>query len=145
MSLSIYTAAAFSRRAEIGQYVQELTRLGYECTSTWVTRADGDLVLTPAGRESIAMEDIRDIDRAQAIVKFNDSAYHSNKKNAPRHLLSAARAFEFGWAASRGKRLFAVGGFEQGIFDSLPNVTHLTDFAALCDHLCTFYPVAEAA
>ncbi len=107
--LSIYTAAAFSRRDEVRRYIYTLKYLGYDCTSTWASRNEGDLVLTPAGREQIAMEDLRDIDRASAIVKFNDAAYNSSKKTTPRHLLSSARAFEFGWAASRGKHLFTVG------------------------------------
>jgi hypothetical protein len=148
MGLSIYTAASFSRRDEIRQYAYKLRWLGYDITSSWVDRYEPDLALTPEGREQIAMEDIFDIDRAQAIVKFNDAAYHSTNKTVPRHLLSAARAFEFGWAAARGKRLFAIGDgevFEQGIFDSLPNVCHLPSFAALVIHLNTFYPIQKAA
>jgi hypothetical protein len=141
MGLSIYTAASFSRRSEIRQYIYKLKYIGYDCTSSWASRDEGDLALTPDGREQIAMEDLHDIDRAEAIVKFNDEVYNSSRINVPRHLLSAARAFEFGWAASRGKRLFAVGGFEQGIFDSLPNVCHLKDFAALVHHLQTFHPI----
>jgi hypothetical protein len=52
----------------------------------------------------------------------------------PKHLLSASRFVEQGYAMALGKRIYVVGGLDesgktQPFFDELASVTHVKDFA----------------
>ena len=61
-----YLAGAYSRRQELAGYAYKMCYAGYEVTSGWLSRQESDKALTLEGRESIALEDLHDLDRADA-------------------------------------------------------------------------------
>ena len=79
MSLSVYLAARFSRKAEMRQYADDLASTGIDVTSIWIhddkhewTGAPDDQI-PPHALARFAREDLRDIDAADAVVVFTDS------------------------------------------------------------------------
>jgi hypothetical protein len=105
-------------------------------TSRWLSEQSqpSNVVSTRAQLRQAAFEDMEDIKRAQMFVRWADPEYFLNKKTAPRHLLSASRFFEQGFATALGKRIYVIGGVDesgktQPVFDELSNVSHVSNFA----------------
>jgi nucleoside 2-deoxyribosyltransferase len=123
--MKIYLAAAWSRLEEIAQVGQELTELGVEITSRWLTEERS--LFTNGGLEKFMRErayvDLEDVDRADGVVRFADK---TDEPLCDSRLISGARHFEFGYAKARGKTLYVVGG-RQNVFDRLDGVVHVKD------------------
>jgi len=143
--MKVYLAAAWSRRAEIEEVAVRLRKLGVEVTSNWLTEEKAQQ--TGAKEKFLrdrAYLDIRDVDEADAIVRFTDDlsiydlfAFKPSRFSVAeiiaklKALISGARHFEFGYAKARGKTLYVVGG-KQNVFDRLDGIVHLKDVDELC-------------
>ena len=130
MGLSIYTAAAWSRREEIHRYAYRLQWLGYEITSRWLT-ADQETL------RGAAEMDAADLKRADAILLFNDPQYFEKEPIAP-SLLSCARMVELGMALAWRKQVFVVGG-QQNAFQFLPQVQMFPTFEEFVSWLSVWH------
>ena len=128
--MKIYLAAAFSRQGEMKRIAAQLIGYGFEVTSRWLTNTPG-VIKGKRNRMEDAFMDVEDLRRADLLVRFSDDL---TKERIPSRLGSGARMFEFGMAWERGMPIVVVGG-RQNIFDSLPNVTHVTDMNGLLEYL----------
>jgi len=127
--MKIYLAAAWRRREEILLVAEKLRSLGIEITSNWLTEeTDQQHTLTETFLRDRAYIDLRDVDAADAIVRFTDNV--KGVTMVPAHLISGARMFEMGYAKAKGKTLYVVGG-KQNVFDRLPDVIHIQDVEEL--------------
>ncbi|MCA1845765.1 MAG: hypothetical protein LC792_21740, partial [Actinobacteria bacterium] len=89
-------------------YCDELAAAGIVVTSRWLT--DPTPELTDDAWRALAVKDLEDIQRAEALVLFAEHA----PSGGGRHV-------EFGIALGLGKRLVVVGGIEN-LFQRLPRV-----------------------
>lgn len=134
--MRIYLAAAFSRRKEIKIYREELKEIGMDIQSRWLDEK------MPQGcdREKYLREtafiDVSDVKNCDLLVRFTDDFSQWSDGKIPTRLGSCARMFEFGLAWGAGIPIIVVGGF-QNVFDRLPNVVHIENFAELKKYLRT--------
>lgn len=134
--MRIYLAAAFSRREEMKIYREELNQLGMNVQSRWLDEK------MPFGcdREKYLREtafiDVADVKNCDLLVRFTDNFSEYSDGKIPARLGSCARMFEFGLAWGAGIPIIVVGGL-QNVFDRLPNVIHINNFAALKEYLRT--------
>ena len=141
--LSMYLASSWSRRSELVRYAYELRyHLNVDVTSRWLSEDSqpSNLIPTKARLPQAAIEDLEDVRRASMYVRWADPAYFLNRQTVPRHLLSASRFVEQGYATALGKRVYIVGGLDdsgktQPVFDELQNITHVKDFAEFVQYL----------
>lgn len=132
--MRVYLAAAWSRRAEIEEVAVRLRKLGVEITSNWLTEEKAQQ--TGAKEKFLrdrAYLDLRDVDEADAIVRFTDD-FPAQANLVAKHFISGARHFEFGYAKAKGKTLYVVGG-KQNVFDRLDGIVHVKDVDELCQVL----------
>lgn len=108
LSVKLYMAARFTRREELESYAPLIQDAGFEITSTWVFGGEDGLT-----RQDIAELDIRDVERADAILLFTEPYGE--------HIPGGGRFVEFGYAIGRGKKLFVIGGREN-VFMHYPGV-----------------------
>ena len=115
--IRIYLAASYRRRQELCLYADDLKALGHEVTSHWLDGSHDwhgarDRV-APVGEQSLwAVEDLADIDRADALFLFTE---HSDKPSR------GGASAEFGYALAKGKSI-AVIGPRTHVFTCLPYV-----------------------
>jgi nucleoside 2-deoxyribosyltransferase len=124
--LKFYTAASFYRKPEISAIARDIELAGHEVTARWlVTDHEVDFqedvdALDPAGISTrFAIEDLEDIDRADALIFFS-SAEHASKGRGGRHT-------EFGYALGQNKLIFIVGLRECAFHSLVPNVRVFRD------------------
>lgn len=103
--MKIYLASRYSRREELCGYRDQLEAIGQTVTSRWLTgnhdnakRPDG--TYEPGAARLAAAEDLADIDAAEIVISFTESA--PENRTAGRHV-------EFGYALARGKVMVIVG------------------------------------
>jgi hypothetical protein len=124
--VKFYLAAAWSRRQEMLVVAEKLRSLGVEITSNWLNEETQDQSkVTKKFLRSRAYLDLRDVDEADALVRFTDYECQGTVIFSPA-LLSCARMVEFGYAKAKGKTLYVVGGY-QNIFDRLDGIVHVQD------------------
>lgn len=106
--MKVYLAALFSRREEMEQIADRLKGCGFDIVARWVYGGEDGLT-----REQIALLDLEDVDRADAVVSFTH----------PRGTLTSGggRHAEFGYALAKGKRVIVIGEREH-IFHHHPTV-----------------------
>jgi nucleoside 2-deoxyribosyltransferase len=119
--MKIYLAARFTRIDEMRGYADELKEDGHEITASWVYGGEEGLTFS-----DIAALDVRDVLRADTIVKFSEP-YGSANPGGGRHS-------EWGVAIASGKQLYLVGPKEQ-VFDWYPDVIDFPMFKHLRNHL----------
>ena len=104
--MKVYLAALFSRRAEMETYANKIT-------ARWVYGGEDGL-----SRTEIALMDIEDVDKADAIISFTH----------PRGTMTTGggRHVEFGYALAKGKKLIVIGAYEN-VFHHMPNVQIYSD------------------
>jgi hypothetical protein len=136
--VKLYLASAFSRQSELRQYAYTLRFAGYEVTSRWLTQEATDKQMGHDAKANAATNDLEDILAADTLVRFSDPEFFKEGK-VPKGLLSGSRMVETGAALMRGIRVIVVGG-AQSVFDSLPQVIHVKDFAELMRWLRMFHP-----
>lgn len=113
--LKIYIAAAWSKREEMQVIAGKMHAWGdVKIISRWLGPQS-------PSRRVRAMEDLVDVRRADALVRFSDDL---SKETVPARLATGSRMFEMGVAYERGTPVFVVGGY-QPIFDHLPKVIHV--------------------
>jgi nucleoside 2-deoxyribosyltransferase len=94
--MKIYLAAMYSRRDEMAKIADRLKGLGFEITSNWVYGAG------EAKKDaSIAIMDIRDVDRADVVISFTQPSGS--------FFTSGGRHVEFGYALGTGKHCIVIG------------------------------------
>jgi len=126
--MKFYFAGSFSRWDELKQYMNELEAAGHKCTSRWLygTKEDHqvdvttDEELSPSGPAfQFAVEDLEDIDEADAVVFFS-SRDSTSKGRGGRHT-------EFGYALGE-KPIFIIGRRECAFHALVPDVQKFHGF-----------------
>lgn len=113
MTLHVYLAGRFNRRAELAQYASDLTHVGITVTSRWLSGAhDKELTLTEDdGRRlarQYAREDLEDIRKADLLVAFTEDQSIG--------YTSGGRHCEYGIALERGIPIILVGPGVENVF-----------------------------
>lgn len=118
MSMSVYLAGRFSRKAELAGYAADLGSAGIACTSRWLTGvhdwtgAPDELIPIPEqGR--FAQDDLDDIDRADVLIFFGDAPGSYGARGGA--------CVELGYALGIGMPVIVVGAV-QNVFCALPTV-----------------------
>jgi nucleoside 2-deoxyribosyltransferase len=106
--MKLYLAAMFSRREEMSKIADILKDFGFEITARWVYGGEDGLT-----REQIALLDIEDVDKADAVVSFSQP-YGTPTPGGGRHV-------EFGYGLAKGKRTILIGEREC-VFHHHPDV-----------------------
>lgn len=126
--LKIYFAAAWGRRDEIRQIVEDLQRsLGIQSTSRWLYEPTSSIKKGDGFRRRRAQEDVQDVLKADMLVRFSDDL---SGRTVPAKLATGSRMFEMGLAYRAGKKIVVCGG-HQPIFDYLPGITHVRHLGEL--------------
>jgi nucleoside 2-deoxyribosyltransferase len=105
--MKVYIAAPYQEREFAQRMMAELQRDGIVCTSQWLTSED-DLT------DEHARKDLRDIDRADAVLLINPECYASSG--------TGGRHVEVGYALARSKPVL-LWGSRSNIFHYLNEVT----------------------
>ncbi len=107
--MKIYIAGRYTNLALLKEESKIFTEAGHEVTSSWLDNKENGLTF-----EDVAILDLGDVDRADAIVLYTE-AYGTPVPGGGRHV-------EFGYAMGKGKKLFIVGPMEN-IFHWHPDIT----------------------
>ena len=95
-----YVAAPFAERLAAVEVEQIVThKLGWECTARWVYGGE-----TGLKRNAIAMIDLEDVDKADALIVLS--------KPHGALVTGGGRWVEFGYALARGKFCYVIGHYE---------------------------------
>jgi nucleoside 2-deoxyribosyltransferase len=122
----VYLAHNFAAREFLATVVKPwLESLGHTVTSSWLT---DDRHLLPNSSEYSAVEDLKDIDKADTLIFF-----------AEQFGLSAGRSkyIELGYAIRGGKLVIIVGGnLNPGcVFYALPTLRHVERYEEVLQYL----------
>lgn len=120
--MKMYLAARYSRWREMQDIAAQLTALGHEIVSRWITGAHempddhqkSDGGKGPALALRFAQEDIADLILADAVIHFTEAPGAPGRNRGGRHV-------EFGFAQAAGMIQVIVGPREN-VFHHLPNV-----------------------
>ena len=125
-----YLASQYARRDELRVYAQLLTDAGHTVTSRWLLDTNSLTVCVKDLAEDdlsfMAVRDIEDIDKAEALVAFSEAPEVATKRGA-RHV-------EFGYAIAKKMSIFVVGPREN-VFHFLPVVKRHDDINSLINSL----------
>jgi len=121
----IYLAARFARWPEIAAKARELEAQGHTITSRWhngshTAKFPYDRTAHSEQLATFAVEDLEDIDHADALVLFTE---HGQHQGGSRHV-------EAGYAIATKKRIFIVGPREN-VFYHLDQVCQLNTWEEL--------------
>ena len=129
--MKIYLAAPYSRKDEMRSYAAELRARGIDVTSSWLEEPHKLHELSHAEHQQYALNDIRDVMDAEAMIFFTDPT---------KTILRAGRHVEFGmvlfWNAlcpDSPMPIFVVGMDFENIFHHCPNVYHFEDWELAVD------------
>jgi hypothetical protein len=129
----VYLAARYSRRAEMQQYAADLAQLGLgHVEAAWLTgdhEWDGSQSTLEelAVAQLLALDDVRDIARAQVVIVFTEEPGATGRNRGGRHV-------EYGMALAAEKHVVIVGPAEN-VFHSLPNVPRFATWQDAVAHL----------
>lgn len=134
---SVYIAAAYPRKLEMQDYVQQLHDAGIVCTSTWIITfgidvAQPDALAAGGNASVVADEDIQDIGRAEAFMFFS-SVGSEHQGRGGRHT-------EFGIALMLQKPIFIIGAREHVFHSLVPDNQVFEDFDAFYEEHCVNEP-----
>lgn len=124
--MKFYFAGSFKRRSELIRYMNELETAGHIVTSRWLkTEHEIDVTteeeLSPSGPAyRFAMEDIQDIQNADALVFFSSAGFEY-KGRGGRHT-------EFGLAIGINRPIFFIGKRECAFHALVPDRNKFLDF-----------------
>jgi hypothetical protein len=128
--ISVYLSAAFRRASEVNRFAYDLRRDGVGIVSTWHRSSTGptDADLDHAGKVDAALQDLDDLESADALCLFGDApgAYDGQ----------GGKWCEFGYALGMGIHIVVVG-HREGIFTHLPGVVYCEDPEAAKSYLRT--------
>lgn len=127
---NIYLCASFHRQAELRQYRETLTQLGYHITSRWLDEAGDDPTESQSQRRALATRDLEDLMEADTLLAFTETP-HSPYSRGGRHVEWGIALMLSSLGAS-GIRLLVIGP-EEHIFHSLADARYETFFDA-CEH-----------
>ncbi len=121
MSYKVYFTARYSRRNELNGYRLDLEDLGIEVTSHWLVNDPPAPIsqLTETQWRELAETDRQDIERADALVAFTETAPGGN----------GGRHVEPGIGIGLGKKIIVVGEPEH-LFHKLELVLSVPDWKA---------------
>jgi len=111
----IYLAAQYSRHEEMLGYAEQLRARGHTVTSRWIKGEHEDPKDDPEISAKYAMEDVEDMEAAEALVFFSND----DKKSRGR----GGRHVEFGIALATEMDI-AIIGPRENVFHHLPFVAH---------------------
>src|ERR1700753_2999599 len=94
--MKVYIASLFSRREEMEGYAGIIKNAGHEITARWVYGGEEGLT-----REQIALLDLEDVDKADAVVSFTHPRGTAT--------MGGGRHVEFGYALAKGKTVILIG------------------------------------
>ena len=117
--VKIYIAHNFVARNILRETIKNLETLGHEVTSTWIT---DDSHLEHKNARQSAIEDLMDIDRADALILFVEQFGDSHGRG---------KYIEFGYAIAKRKKVYIYGSNPGCIFYNLPEVHQLYRFSDL--------------
>lgn len=129
--LKVYLAARFSRFDELNVYKAGLAKLDVEVTSRWLNGGhewvgtDDDVIPVERNAE-FAQEDLDDVDEADVLICFTESA-RSGPARGGRHV-------EFGWALAKQKPIIVVG-HRENVFYCLPQVQYCATWGEALEYL----------
>lgn len=106
--MKVYVAGRYKQLAYLAEEAKKFTAAGHEVTSSWLDNAEEGMSF-----EDVAILDLKDVDRADALVLYTEP-YGTPIPGGGRHV-------EFGYALGKGKRVFIVGPLEN-IFHWHPDV-----------------------
>ena len=125
--MNVYLAAPYSMKDTIAERAKDLADAGIRCTSTWVTEPHDPKIqmseLSPAYHQKYAVQDVRDVRRADIVVFHTDPS---------KTIVRGGSHVEFGifvglhanFDGSLKEPIFVVGEEYENIFHYLPNVRH---------------------
>ena len=135
--MKVYLAGAYAWKDELKIRAQELENLGVTVTSRWLDEKYAPTIkiadVPEKERVQTAIDDLKDIDRADAIVLF------SVEPTVP--IVRGGRHVEFGYAIGIGKTLYVIGP-KENIFHYMPEVTNFVHWDDFIQYLVTG-PLAE--
>ena len=104
--MKIYIAAPWVKRNDAQQLAASLSKEGFDVTSRWHVPA----YVESSSRPVVALRDLEDIDRADALVLVT-SLLDENIHGKGMYI-------EFGYALGKGKKVFRIGP-SMSVFDVL--------------------------
>lgn len=120
--MKIYLAHNFKARWWLRDYKALLEQNGHEVTSRWISQNYPD-IRNPEGEQKYALEDLEDIDAADALILFTDQYGEKPGKG---------KFMEYGYAYAKGKQIYLHGlDYNSSIFYYLPGIMVLTQISAL--------------
>jgi nucleoside 2-deoxyribosyltransferase len=115
--VKIYLAYNYATRFYLRTLLPEITALGHEVTSRWITDDSHDKT-----EAASAVADLQDIDRAEALLLFVDQFGA---------IPGRGKYVELGYAIGTGKKVFLYGSAADCVFYCLPWVTRISNFEEL--------------
>jgi hypothetical protein len=129
-AMKVYIAAPYSRKDQMNVYAAELRKGGVEVTSSWLNEIHPPTVqmpdLTHEEHQKYAIQDIKDVRAAKAMVFFTDQT---------KQIIRAGRHVEFGIAIERRMPIFVVGLEKENLFHHAPGVMHFKTWEDVRDIL----------
>jgi len=120
--MKIYLAHNFKARWWLRDYKALLELNGHKVTSRWITQNYPE-IRTHEIEQKAALEDLEDIDAADALILFTDQYGDSPGKG---------KFMEYGYALAKGKQIYIHGkDIQSCIFYYLPGVKVLSLISAL--------------
>lgn len=120
--MKIYIAHNFKARWWLRDYKAFLEGIGHVVTSRWISQNYPE-IRNPEMEQKFALEDLADIDAADALILFTDQYGDSPGKG---------KFMEFGYALAKGKEIYIHGkDIQSSIFYYLPGVRILFLVSAL--------------
>jgi hypothetical protein len=118
--MKVYLAARYSQKDEMNIYAEDLRKMGYTVTASWIAEphAPGTKLdeIPKAKLWEYQLQDLRDIDEADGLIFF------SQDPTTP--TVRGGRHVEFGYALAQRKPILVVGPREN-IFHYNINVTQV--------------------
>ncbi len=114
--LNVYLAGRYERHEQLLGYSQQLARLGYNITSSWLSGNEEYLMMEEQPLSvwrNVALRDKEDLEAADTLVAFTESPEIGYKRGA--------RHWEMGYAYALGHEIIVVGPREH-VFCYLPGI-----------------------
>jgi hypothetical protein len=143
MSVKVYLAARYGRKAEMQEVAKILEAIGITVTSRWLTEPESANVVEEELQQA-ALRDYDDIRTVDYFVRFSDDL---STPTIPSSWGTASRMEETGMAEAWGIPIIIIGP-KQSVFDRLPDRVILPDVPTFVTYLQSQlqagYELAEA-
>lgn len=129
--MKFYLASRYDDRLQLCEIRERLLAQGHDVTARWLNGSHelGEGTEHAVDSRRFAEEDLRDIERADAVVLFNNPASLESVRGG-RHI-------EFGYALAQAKTLIIVGP-RLSVFHYLPFVYQFDGWESLLDATAEF-------